>query len=320
MLLILQRGRSITLPVFIAFIAAINATAAPILTIKDPVFNFGIRDSASVVTNSFKLSNTGDQPLLITETKESCGCTLSEIEKKHIPPGEHTEIRIMMALKGMAGPVKKHVHIISNDPKRVKTITLKGTAMARVALEPPALSMGRINPNSPPPPMQVNLTGYITNAIITEISCNTNLFRVVKNQDSRSFTVHPPENPPQGACKQQVIVKSSDNQSPKLVMSVFAYTTPPIRFVPRTVSVPKDSENAKRWVMLKPGSAGRFKLIDTKLSSPFASVKVDSRPNSSYHVVLSEIKPDLIKPNSNITLITDNSEQSEIIIPVKVLN
>ena len=295
-------------------------TAAPSLHVATPVFDFGTRDSAGIVTNTFVLQNRGDQSLLITGTKESCGCTVSELGAQRIEPGAATILTIRMNLQGMSGPVKKYVHIVSNDPKRVSTLTLEGTAMARVALEPPSLSMGRIDPRHPPAPARIRLAGYVTNAVITGIVCDTNIFKVVRADDGRSLTVHPPLEKCAGALKQSVIITTSDETSPRQVLSIFAYISSPIRYTPRSITVSPKDDNGKRWIMLKPGTAGKFNLLNAELSAPFASVRIDTRPDSSFHVILSEIQTGLIGPESALTLTTDNPEQPQIVIPIRLLN
>jgi hypothetical protein len=258
--------------------------------------------------------------LLITETKESCGCTVSQLGASRIEPGAVTTLSVRMNLQGMSGPVKKYIHIVSNDPKRISTVTLAGIAMARIALEPPSLSMGRIDPRHPPPPAQIQLAGYITNAIITGIVCNTNIFKVVRSEDGRSLTIHAPLERSAGALKQSVIVKTSDGLSPSPVFNIFAYISSPIRYTPRTIAVSPEDRNSKRWIMLKPGTAGSFNLLSAELSSNFATVRIDTRPGSSFHVILSEINTGLITTDSTLILTTDNPEQPQISIPVRLLN
>ena len=73
----------------------------------------------------FKFKNTGDKPLIITDAKGSCGCTVPDWPKEPIAPGASGEIKAVFDSKGKPGPQTKQVTVTSNtEPiKNVLTIT-----------------------------------------------------------------------------------------------------------------------------------------------------------------------------------------------------
>ena len=81
-------------------------------------------------TYSFKFSNTGSEPLMITNAKGSCGCTVPSWPKTPIAPGESASIDVTYDTKRV-GPFNKSVTITSNAVNTpVKVIRIEGTVLA----------------------------------------------------------------------------------------------------------------------------------------------------------------------------------------------
>ncbi|MFY7944068.1 MAG: DUF1573 domain-containing protein, partial [Crocinitomicaceae bacterium] len=75
---------------------------------------------------TFEFKNTGDEPLIISNAKGSCGCTVPEWPKEPIAPGAKGSIRVKYDTK-RPGPINKSVTITSNavnEPNKV--IRIKG--------------------------------------------------------------------------------------------------------------------------------------------------------------------------------------------------
>lgn len=75
---------------------------------------------------TFDFKNTGDEPLIISNAKGSCGCTVPEWPKEPIAPGAKGTIRVKYDTK-RPGPINKSVTITSNavnEPNKV--IRIKG--------------------------------------------------------------------------------------------------------------------------------------------------------------------------------------------------
>jgi len=78
-------------------------------------------------TCSFEFKNTGTAPLIISNAKGSCGCTVPEWPKEPINPGQKAEIKVKYDTK-RPGAINKSVTITSNavnEPSKV--IRIKGT-------------------------------------------------------------------------------------------------------------------------------------------------------------------------------------------------
>lgn len=63
----------------------------------------------------FKFTNTGDKPLIITEAKGSCSCTVPETPKEPIAPGASGEIPVIFTAKEQQnGVIEQTVTVTAN--------------------------------------------------------------------------------------------------------------------------------------------------------------------------------------------------------------
>jgi hypothetical protein len=96
-----------------------NATEmpnVPTTTIKydQDVFDFGVADEGTVVKHVYKFTNTGSEPLIISNAKGSCGCTVPTWPKQPVPPGGKGEISVEFDTKGKPGRQTKQVTVTGN--------------------------------------------------------------------------------------------------------------------------------------------------------------------------------------------------------------
>ncbi len=61
-----------------------------------------------------KVKNTGDKPLIISEAKASCGCTVPKYPKEPIAPGKCADMTVEYTTTTKAGAFNKTVTISSN--------------------------------------------------------------------------------------------------------------------------------------------------------------------------------------------------------------
>lgn len=77
----------------------------------------------------FEFANTGNSPLVISNAKGSCGCTVPTWPKEPIMPGETGKIQVKYDTKRV-GPIRKTVTITSNAiDAPTKVLKIKGTVM-----------------------------------------------------------------------------------------------------------------------------------------------------------------------------------------------
>jgi len=88
----------------------------PITSIKyeQAVYDFGVADEGTVVKHVYKFTNTGMEPLIISNAKGSCGCTVPTWPKQPISPGGTGEIAVEFNTKGKPGRQSKQVTVTAN--------------------------------------------------------------------------------------------------------------------------------------------------------------------------------------------------------------
>lgn len=83
---------------------------------QDPyTWDFGRAKQGQIVKHNFILENKTAQTLNIKEVNTSCGCTVSEVKKKTLLPGENTLIEVKFDSKGYSGKVQQFVYVHTDN-------------------------------------------------------------------------------------------------------------------------------------------------------------------------------------------------------------
>lgn len=99
---------------------------APKLIFKEETYGFGEIPEGPQVTHEFKFTNTGKEPLILSNVKASCGCTTPSWPKEPILPGKDAVILVTYNTQGRPGPFTKSITITSNADTPTKIIFIKG--------------------------------------------------------------------------------------------------------------------------------------------------------------------------------------------------
>lgn len=95
------------------------------ITFEREIYDYGTIDYGSDGSYAFKFTNTGKDPLVITNATGSCGCTVPKWPKEPILKGQSSYINVTYDTK-RPGPFTKTVTISSNATSSSKVITIKG--------------------------------------------------------------------------------------------------------------------------------------------------------------------------------------------------
>ncbi|PKA84340.1 uncharacterized protein DUF1573 [Ulvibacter sp. MAR_2010_11] len=93
------------------------------------VIDYGTINQNSDGVRSFKFTNVGNAPIVITGVKGSCGCTVPTKPEGAIMPGESAEIGVKYATDRI-GAFSKTVTVTSNASKETVLLTIKGNVLA----------------------------------------------------------------------------------------------------------------------------------------------------------------------------------------------
>ncbi len=92
--------------------------------------NFGTVIDGEIVNRTFKFKNTGSEPLIISDAKGSCGCTVPQKPTAPIAPGENGEITVQFNSKGKMGQRNQKVTVTANTNPAQTFVYLNGTVEA----------------------------------------------------------------------------------------------------------------------------------------------------------------------------------------------
>ncbi len=85
------------------------------------LYEFGNVKQGAKVDHTFTFTNVGTQPLIISNARSTCGCTVPEWPKEPIAPGESGTISVSFDTKGKKDIQKKPVIVTANTwPKETR--------------------------------------------------------------------------------------------------------------------------------------------------------------------------------------------------------
>ncbi len=103
-----------------------KANEFPEMKFEEESFDFGTINEGDVVEHTFKFTNTGEAPLVITAAKGSCGCTVPTWPKgESIAPGDSSKMVVKFNSRGKKNIQNKSVTITANTEKGKEVIRIK---------------------------------------------------------------------------------------------------------------------------------------------------------------------------------------------------
>ena len=97
----------------------------PKMEFESSVLDYGLIEHKSDGKREFVLKNTGTAPLIISNAKGSCGCTVPTWPKAPIAPGESASIGVKYDTKRI-GKFTKTITLTTNSEEKTKILTIKG--------------------------------------------------------------------------------------------------------------------------------------------------------------------------------------------------
>lgn len=91
--------------------------------------DFGTLKEGIRVNEKFKFTNTGSEPLIITNAKGSCGCTVPDYPRNPIPPGGTGEIVVEYNSTNRSGNVTNTVTITANTQPAETTLRISANVV-----------------------------------------------------------------------------------------------------------------------------------------------------------------------------------------------
>ncbi len=98
----------------------------PKIVFSEKSFNFGDISQGDRVEHIFEFENVGNEPLILSDVRTTCGCTAPEWPKEAVLPGEKAKVKVVFNSVGKMGMQNKVITVMSNavnNPERVKIVT-----------------------------------------------------------------------------------------------------------------------------------------------------------------------------------------------------
>ena len=97
-----------------------------VISVNKEVHDYGQIEQGGDPYCEFEVKNEGTEPLIISNAKGSCGCTVPEWSREPVMPGKTTLIKVRYDTKRL-GPINKSVTLTSNaSNEATTTLRIKG--------------------------------------------------------------------------------------------------------------------------------------------------------------------------------------------------
>lgn len=101
------------------------AQSGAVIKFEKLVHDFGNVTQGDKTEVEFVFTNTGDAPLLLSNVRSSCGCTVPTWPKEPVMPGKSGSIRVRYD-SNRTGPINKQVTVESNASNGVIYLKITG--------------------------------------------------------------------------------------------------------------------------------------------------------------------------------------------------
>jgi hypothetical protein len=115
-----------------AAVTAFNVVEKAEFKFEKETHDFGKIPQGKPVNVEFKFTNTGDEPLIISNIKSVCGCTVPKYTNTPVLKGQSGTITVTYNAAEIA-PFSKGLTIKSNAKTPIKVIYIKGEVVSAAA-------------------------------------------------------------------------------------------------------------------------------------------------------------------------------------------
>lgn len=96
------------------------------ITFAETTFDFGDIVVGDKVEHVFEFENIGNEALILSDVRTTCGCTAPQWPREPIAPGATASVKVVFNSAGKMGVQNKVITVMSNavnNPARVKIVT-----------------------------------------------------------------------------------------------------------------------------------------------------------------------------------------------------
>ena len=116
------------------------------IVLGDADFDFGVMEREETRQHTFQLKNIGDAPATLKQGNTTCKCTLSELAKGTIQPGEVVDVELEWKPNSFAQQFRQSAVIETNDPEnRNITLAIHGRVIQTIRPVPEQVVLNNIS-------------------------------------------------------------------------------------------------------------------------------------------------------------------------------
>ena len=108
---------------------------APVIKFDKLVHDYGEIEQNADGNCEFKFTNTGKEPLILSNVRSSCGCTIPVWPRQPILPGQSEVIKVKYDTKRV-GIINKSITVYSNATEKTIVLKIKGKVDAQTTKMP----------------------------------------------------------------------------------------------------------------------------------------------------------------------------------------
>jgi hypothetical protein len=100
-----------------------------VMTFDSVKHNFGMIHKGDIVSHEYTFTNTGEEPILITDAEVTCECTKVDFPKQPIAKGQKGIVKVTFDSKSAIDRQERTVIVKSNASNAPVTLTFKAVVL-----------------------------------------------------------------------------------------------------------------------------------------------------------------------------------------------
>ena len=125
--------------------SSVGKIEQPKVVVEKTSFDFGTMDPGAKGKHDYVFRNEGNAPLELAKGKTSCSCTMTNLERVQIAPGQSTKVTLDWKVKGFEGTFNQWATVNTNDPQRPSvTLNIVGHIASVVRTVPETLILSSV--------------------------------------------------------------------------------------------------------------------------------------------------------------------------------
>ena len=297
------------------------------LVCQEPVYDFGTRSSVDIIEHGFLVKNMGEAPLRIKRVRSSCLCSVGELPKDAVAPGDETTVHVRMHLCGSHGHVNRKFLMESNDPYNPQTVlSVTGTVVRRVEVRPCEVSfLGIYGDTKTCRTVSIDVLDPNVVLNIVQFDSDSPYFRpeIEANKKGKSYVLSINTIPPlpEGVARGTICLATDSERHKTIEIPVKADVFGKLVVFPREIILAAGHGRQLNPVHITvlPGKIDAFELKAIIPPTPLITTKITPLAAGGYAVDLtvSAITDDL--DGRQLRILTDVEGLKEILVPIRVL-